>query len=294
MVSPGLQRAERLAATFPPLLVAAQRVAATVTAGVHGRRRAGQGDTFWQFRRYEAGDPIQKIDWRRSAKSDPLFVREMEWAAAQSVWLWCDASASMRYRSLLDLPAKIERAELLTLALAVLLVRGGERIALLDSARPPGAGRTALERMALQLSRPDPAAPSLPAFAPLPRHARLVLVGDFLSPLEEIDRNLRRLADRGVRGHLVQVVDPAEETLPFAGRVRFEGPEAEGDMLVSRVETVRPEYLDRFKAHGEGLAAIARALDWTLAAARTDRPPQAALMALYLRLSDGPRLRPSR
>ena len=49
------RRAEALGARLPPLLVAAERVAATVAQGVHGRRRVGQGDSFWQFRRFVAG-----------------------------------------------------------------------------------------------------------------------------------------------------------------------------------------------------------------------------------------------
>src|SRR5690606_20158419 len=126
-------RAEQLAATLPPLLVAAERVAATVQQGVHGRRRVGTGETFWQFRRYQAGDTPQRIDWRQSAKADPVFVREMEWAAAQSVWLWRDGSPSMRWRSREEWPEKRAQADLLTLALAVLLVRGGERVALMGS-----------------------------------------------------------------------------------------------------------------------------------------------------------------
>lgn len=285
-----LQRGEQLAAALPPLLVAAERIAATVLQGVHGRRRVGPGDTFWQFRRYEPGDPRQKIDWRKSAKTDPLYVREMEWAAAQSVWLWRDGSASMRYRSHPSLPEKIERAEVLLLALAALLVRGGERMALLGGAGQPATGRGALERMALALMRPDSSGASLPPYPPLPRHASLVLLGDFLSALPEVDAALRRFAERGVRGHLVHVVDPAEEALPFAGRIRFEGPEAEGEALVSRVESVRASYVERFKAQAEGLAAIARALGWSLTVAHTDRPPEAALLALYLRLSQTIRL----
>ena len=112
--------AEQLAAPLPPLLVAAERVAATVAQGVHGRRRVGSGETFWQFRRYQSGDPAAAIDWRQSAKSQRLFVRETEWEAAQSVWLWRDASPSMRYRSRAARAEKIERASLLALALAVL------------------------------------------------------------------------------------------------------------------------------------------------------------------------------
>lgn len=282
------QRAEQLASALPPLLVAAERIAATVEQGVHGRRRVGPGETFWQFRRYEPGDPAQKIDWRQSAKSDRVFVREMEWAAAQSVWLWRDGSASMRYRSVDALPQKIERADLVTLALAALLVRGGERVALLGGDWPPASGRAALHRLALQLAygEAEAAGESLPPVEPLPRHANLVLVGDFLSPLEAVEPVLRRFAQRGVQGHLLQVLDPAEESLPFAGRIRFLGVEGEGETLLSRVETVRQAYVERLRAHCEGLAALTRAIGWSFSTMRTDRPPQTALLALYLLMSE--------
>lgn len=289
-------RAEQLAATLPPLLVAAERVAATVQQGVHGRRRVGTGEAFWQFRRYEAGDSPQRIDWRQSAKADPVFVREMEWAAAQSVWLWRDASASMRWRSHPDWPEKLAHAELLTLALAVLLVRGGERVALLGTDQLPGQSPATLERMAMLLEltaehrgraeADGEKVAGLPPDAALPRHAQVVFFSDFLSPLPQIESALRRFAERGIRGHVLQILDPAEETLPFAGRVRFEGLEGEGEKLLPRVETVRDTYVGRIHAHHEGLAVLTRSLGWSFAATRTDRPPQTALLALYLRLSE--------
>ena len=102
-------RAEQTAAALPPLLVAAERVAATVAQGVHGRRRVGQGEAFWQFRQYQPGDAAARIDWRESAKSQRLYVRETEWEAAQSVWLWRDASASMDYSSAGYFPAATGR-----------------------------------------------------------------------------------------------------------------------------------------------------------------------------------------
>jgi uncharacterized protein (DUF58 family) len=281
------QRGERLATRLPPLLLRARRVAATVAQGVHGRRRVGQGDAFWQFRRYEPGDSAHRIDWRRSAKSDNLFLRETEWEAAASIWLWCDRSPSMAYRSSPALPEKGDRAALLLLALAMLLLRGDEHVALLGSGQPPRPGRAALERIAFLLDRPpegDGAAEGLPSFAPLPRHGQLVIIGDLLAPLEEIDRLVRSFAGRGVDGHLVQVLDPAEETLPFAGRTRFEGLEGEGELLVRRVEAVREEYVARMAAQRDGLAAIARAVGWDYLAHRTDKPPESALLALHAAL----------
>ncbi len=142
------QRAEQLAATLPPLLVAAERVASTVAQGVHGRRRVGQGETFWQFREYHFGDQPQSIDWRQSAKSDRVYVRQMEWEAAQSVWVWRDTSASMDWCSSDRYPDKRGRADLLALALAALLLRGGEHVTLLGSGLRPLHGRAALARLA--------------------------------------------------------------------------------------------------------------------------------------------------
>jgi uncharacterized protein (DUF58 family) len=282
------ERGERLAAVLPPLLVHAERVAQTIAQGVHGRRRVGTGDTFWQFRPYEWGDLAQRIDWRRSAKSDALFVRETEWEAAASVWLWCDTSPSMAYRSSGKLPEKSERAALLMLALAALLVRGDEHVALLGAGLPPRPGRPALNRIALLLERQLSSGSgngSLPAYELVPRHGQLALFGDLLGPLPETDALVRRFAARGIKGHLVQVLDPAEETLPFAGRSRFEGLENEGQVLIRRVEAVRGAYAARLAAHRQGLAAIARAVGWDYTAHRTDHPPEQTLLALYAGLS---------
>jgi uncharacterized protein (DUF58 family) len=287
-------RAEATAAALPPLLVAAERIAATVAQGVHGRRRVGQGETFWQFRPYEPGDAAGRIDWRESAKSQRLYVRETEWEAAQSVWLWRDASASMDYSSAAfvaggDWPGKRERAELILVALASLLVRGGERLALLGSGMAPMSGRIALSRL-VDLIEHDGAQNGaahrgLPAIEPLPRAGQLVLIGDFLGPLDAIDKMVAGFAAAGIAGHILQVVDPAEEDLPFDGRVRFEGVEERDELLVSRVETIRAAYAGRFHEHRAGLQAIAHAVGWSFGTHRTDRPPSLALLALHAALA---------
>jgi uncharacterized protein (DUF58 family) len=284
------RRAEALGASLPPLLVAAERVAATVAQGVHGRRRVGQGDSFWQFRRFVAGDPVARIDWRQSAKSgrpmpEGWFIRETEWEAAQTVCLWRDASASMRWRSRGVAMEKRGRAELLLLALAALLLRGGERVTMIAPEARPISGRAGLDRLAEALGgTPDDDA-GLPPRVALPRHARVVLFGDFLSPLAEIQAAVGRLSAVPVSGHMLQVLDPAETDLPYAGRIRFRGLEREGDTLIPRVEGVRDEYGRRLRAQQEGLAAICAAAGFGFAIHRTDHSPEAALLGLYMALT---------
>lgn len=281
------RRAETVAARFPPLLVAAERVATTVAQGVHGRKRVGLGEAFWQFRPFLAGDAVTRIDWRQSAKSDRTFVRETEWEAAQTVWLWRDASASMRWRSGKSLPEKAERAELLMLALACLLLRAGERVALMGLAMRPLGGRSALDILAeIAARRSDTGAVSgLPPPQRIARHARVVMLGDLLSPLADVQEVVSRLAATPATGHMLQILDPAEEALPYAGRVRFEGLEQEGAHIIGKVEGVRGDYARRLAAQREGLKAIARAAGWSFATHRTSEPPEAALLGLYTALA---------
>ena len=281
------REAERAAGRLPPLMVQADRIAATVAQGVHGRRRVGQGDTFWQFRQYQTGDSAQAIDWRQSAKTQSAFVRENEWDAAQSVWIWCDTSPSMHYRSSSEFPEKATRAAILTLALASLLIRGGERVAVLGAGMSPSNSRAALSRIADHLSHLKVEDNSLPKFEPLPRHARLAIFGDMLSPIDEIEPVIRGFAASGIDGHIVQVNDVVEETLPFRGRIKFDGLEGEGSALIGRVEMVRDEYVELMANHRKALADIARSVGWTFAVHHTDRAPQIPLLALYNALSEG-------
>ena len=287
---PSLQdEAEALSSALPPLLVEAERLASAVSLGIHGRRKAGMGESFWQFRRFRAEDPSTAIDWRQSAKSQHLFVREREWEVAQSVWFWRDGSAGMRFAS--GNVSKRERASLLALALASALVRGGERVALFGEGHAPASSRAALRRMAYALS--DGRAPSeaLPPDAPVSRNAQFVWLSDFLAPMTTIEAALRRMTQAGSGGHLVHVVDPAEEDFPYEGRTRFEAPGEDLRETLGRAETVGPAYRARFKAHAETVATLAGKLGWTYLAHRTDKPPQTALIALYAEMSGARRTR---
>lgn len=275
-------RAEHLAERLPPLLVAAERVAVTVAQGVHGRRRVGVGEAFWQFRPYQPGEPTARIDWRQSARSSQLFLRDQEWEAAESVWLWADGSRSMDYRSSEALPTKDERALLLVLAIGALLIRAGERITLLGSGRRPAGGRAGLQRFCDQLIEQADNQGDLPKGQSLPHYARIVMISDFFTPLDELKTRLRSFAGLGVRGHLLQVLDPAEETLPFAGRVRFDDLEEVGSQaLIGNVDAVRSRYQNRFRAHVDGVADAGRSLGWTAATHRTANPVEPALLGLY-------------
>ncbi|GLK78514.1 DUF58 domain-containing protein [Methylopila turkensis] len=281
------EAALRLAGSLPRLVVAARRASATVVHGLHGRRRSGTGENFWQFRRFSAGEPVGRIDWRRSARDDHLYVREQEWEAAHTVWIWIDRSRSMAFRSSLSPVPKIERAAVLGLALADVLVRGGERVGLLGLTRPT-ASRNAVETLAQSLGGAGSDDSGLPpAATPIARLSEAILIGDLLAPEAEIAASVGNLAARGGRGHMVMIVDPVEETFPFTGRTEFHDPDASGVRLVAgRAEEWRQGYAERLARHRAALAEIARRHGWSFTIHRTDRPATEPLLALHGRLAE--------
>lgn len=283
--------AEHAASTLPPLLIDANRVAATVSLGSHGRRRAGPGDTFWQFRHYTQSDPAHTIDWRQSAKFGPVFVREWEWDAAQTGAIWCDCTPSMAFRSSKKLPTKAERASVIGLGLASLMLQGGERIRLLNTQANATSGRLALMQMAHHLEREivDGASTEIPLSPEsLPRHAAVVLISDFLVPVETLERVITSYVARAVHGHMLQVLDPAEESLPYRGRIRFQGMEDEGQLLIERTEDVRGDYQTKLAEHRAKIEALTSRLGWSFGIHHTDKQPHTALVALHNRLAEQP------
>lgn len=280
------QGALDLARRLPALIVSAKEISAGMMHGIHGRRRAGTGENFWQYRPFVAGESASRVDWRRSARDDRIYVREREWESAHTVWIWINRAPTMAFTSRLATQSKLDRAVVLGLALADLLVRGGERVGLLGLTRPL-ATRGVIERFAEALLFDKDAAAELPPAETLPPRVRAVLIGDFLAEPDALDARIADLAARGARGHLLNIADPAEETFPFAGHTEFLGVGAPVSLRIGQAERFRGEYIARLGAHRDALAGIARRKGWSFALHRTDRPASEALLSLRVRLESG-------
>jgi uncharacterized protein (DUF58 family) len=275
-----------LAASMPRLILESRKIAATVIHGLHGRRRAGSGENFWQFRRYTFGEEARRIDWRRSARDDHLYVREQEWEAAHTIWIWPDRSPSMAFASKLAHESKLDRTLTITFALAEVLVEAGERVGLPGLMRPTGS-RAVIDRMADALIHDSQERPSLPTgFVPA-MLSEVVILSDLWSPIEHIRAMLMQLSANGSQGHLVQIVDPTEETFPYSGRIEFTEPETRATVTAGRAENWRADYEARLKRHRAELLAEAKRLGWSFTIHRTDRPANELLLALHGRIGEG-------
>ena len=278
-----LARARVRAALVPDLLVEARRVVNDGRIAVAPLRKRGIGENFWQFRPYVDGEAIARIDWRRSARDDHTYVRDREWEAAHTVWLWADPSASMLYQSRTASVSKESRALVLTLALAELLSRSGERIAW-PGLTDPFTARNGAERLASHLIHAGEL-PARPELLPLRRFSDIVVVSDFLDPVDETQAWLDPLARRGVRAHLIEISDPAEETFPYTGRTEFSDPETGQKLTAGRAELLSEDYRRLYTARRQSLAAWCGKLGWSYTVNHTDRLASEALVKVHMAMT---------
>jgi uncharacterized protein (DUF58 family) len=277
--------ARKLADAMPRLILEARRVASTVIHGLHGRRRAGPGENFWQYRRFVSGEPAQNVDWRRSARDDHLYVREREWEASHTVWIWPDRSPSMTFVSALSNDNKLERSLVIAFALAEILVQGGERVGVPGLLRPT-ASRNVIEKMAEAILHDRTERVSLPpTFAPSPL-SEIALLSDLWSPMGEVRGTIAQLSASGAHGHVVQIVDPAEESFPYSGRVEFIEPEGAGSITAGRAEAWRDDYQATVERHRAAIRTETDLRGWSFAIHRTDRPASELLLTLHSRMGD--------
>jgi uncharacterized protein (DUF58 family) len=275
-------RSETVAATLPALMADAQHLAATVLLGTHGRKRAGTGDEFWQYRPAQAGDGYRQIDWRRSGRSDGHFIRQTEWQAAQSVMLGVDDGASMTFTGHKSRPSKLRRAQTLAMALAILAVRGGERVGLTQMAEPPRGGTAQLMRLAQAMMDGQAAGDhGTPRPQMMPMGSRAVFFSDFLGDPAGIEAVLGRAADREVRGALVQVLDPDEEAFPYDGRTVFESMTGAIRFETLKAKSLREAYLARLAERKALLQDMCRRTGWRYHLHHTGDAAEPTLLWLY-------------
>ncbi|MFY0646474.1 DUF58 domain-containing protein [Sulfitobacter geojensis] len=273
--------AEDQAARLPALLARAEHLAGAVLLGAHGRRRSGVGDDFWQYRPAQQGDSRRMIDHRRSAMGDQEFVREREWQIAQSVMLWVDQGASMRFSSDKDLAEKADRARVLGLALAILLLRGGERVGLTGTRLPPRTGNPQVLRLAEMFCQDDDTDYSPPEHRAMIPHARAVFVSDFMGDLDGVQTALTKAADRGVRGVIYHLLDPSEEVFPFTGRTIFESVGGTLRHETLKANDLKGRYLARLAERKAELQRLCALTGWQYGLHHTNTSAQSALLWLY-------------
>lgn len=274
------EQAEQAVTTLPNILIHAEKLADSILHGEHTRRKAGTGEKFWQYREYVEGDRPQDIDWRQSAKTDQVFIKQKEWQITRKTFFWCNISGSMAFQSKTASFLKQDYARILTLSLAILLRKNKEQIGIYGQ---PQSGRSekmieTIGHALFEKQRYDLPADNISA---LPKDAYFIGIGDFLNPYEDIEKSLDRVAQRTENALIIQILDPAELSLPFEGRVEFSDHDHNNKNLVNSVQTIRTQYQDRIQKHCKSIEKLCTSKGWSYYQCITDQSPELALHNIY-------------
>ena len=255
--------AEELSNKIPSLYVKADRIANTIWEGMHNRNKDGLGDNFWQFRKYEYGDPAHLIDWKKTAKSNETFIQEKELQTLQNFVIWRDTSKSMNFRSSETIDTKLYRANLFTLALTIILSKSGENIVLNGLKSKLLKGGNAVNFVSNQINeKVTDSYKSSPNVNEIKNNSDVILIGDFLNNIIETEKTIKELSNRGINGIIIQILDPAERFFPYKGRINFNGLEGEQNILIGKAESVRNDYKKAIKIHIEKLEKLITSYSW--------------------------------
>ena len=250
-------KAEELSNKIPSLYVKADRIANTIWEGMHNRNKDGLGDNFWQFRKYEYGDPAHLIDWKKTAKSNETFIQEKELQTLQNFVIWRDTSRSMNFRSSESIDTKLYRANLFTLTLTIILSKSGENIVLNGLKTELLKGGNAVNFVSNQINeKVTDSYKSRPNINEIKNNSDVILIGDFLNNINETEKTIKELSNRGINGIIIQILDPAERFFPYKGRINFNGLEGEKNILIGKAESVRNDYKKAIKIHIEKLEKL--------------------------------------
>ena len=280
-------KAEDLSSQISSLHIKADRIANTIWEGMHNRNKDGVGDNFWQFRKYEYGDPAHLIDWKKTAKSNETFIQEKELQTLQNFFIWRDTSKSMNFSSSGKLDTKLYRANLLTLVLTIILSKSGENIALNGLDSKLLKGKDAVNFISNQITeKVNNNYLSVPNLNDIKNNSNAILIGDFLNDIKETEKTINNLANRGVNGIIINVLDPAEQKFPFKGRINFNGLEKEKNILIGKAESVRSNYKKAINRHLEKLEKLTASYSWKYLLDASDEEPSNAVKNICNLLSN--------
>jgi len=264
-------------------------IARTVAEGfLHGLQQShqrGVGIEFSQYRQYEPGDPLSRIDWKLFARSDRYFVREADRESEITIWFVLDTSASMRQKSVdgADSWNKFEYARHLLATLSYIGQRQGDHVGLLSLAGDrqqlilPGSGErhwhSLLKRlMQIESHGSFPESSSLKTLVKrLQKNSLIFIISDFYQVSNEIHEFIKQISAGHNEVVAMQLQCDDELHFPYKGAVRFEDLESGEQVLVS-ARSARESWQNALDRHQRDLEQFLRQQQITLHPVNIDEP----------------------
>lgn len=241
--------AAELSADSPKIIALSNEIANMILSGLHAKKKSGVGDDFWQYRELGTGETASRIDWRKTAKGDGIFIKEKEAQSPKRFQFWVDNSPKMHYSSQSDVPSKIETASALGIGLFRALYEIEERPEILGQNKnnvSPNQLLSSFQRMGKTNPAPN-------------KVGDVFLFSDGLNEIKYWQEILSKIKAKNGRLFLIIINDPSEIEFDFQGRIIFK---VEGEEIqIEDCGAIKNDYLSRIRNHFSQLSEIVKNLD---------------------------------
>ncbi len=218
--------------------------------GQHAQNRGGAGHDFWQYREFQPGDHARDADWRQSARTDRVLIRQKEKETQKKSTIWLQNDSDMHFGGSKGSFTKYETGAVIALTLNMMGQEHHDIVTLSGVGAVPSDDLTHILADADYAPSPD----DLPG-------QELTLIGDFTAAMQTLEDDLFKAIPPHKKVTLLQILDPLELDLPFSGRTIFERMQNREHVL--SVETIRAIYKDRLAQHCALLSDLCRERNWT-------------------------------
>ena len=229
-----LKSSDKGASLLPKLLSNSSLLLQSILVGLHSTRFAGKGENFWQFKEYTQGESINNVDWRKSASSKRILIKQNEKELAKTIYFFFDKSLSMNFKSSSADYNKLFFSALFTLTLTRLFSKSKEEIFIFNNRNKPinfsnnfdKFNKSFLENN-INFSLPDPSLFKDKSFC--------IFFSDFFFDKTGLVEIIKNFKNRRILGLLIQILDPKEASFKINRNTRLK------DMETNETITLDPD-----------------------------------------------------
>ncbi len=209
--------------------------------GLHASQIAGSGFEFNQYRSYQPGDPISRIDWKLWARSDRYFIREADKETTRDSWFVMDTSPSMRQQGQEQI-TKLDYAKWLSCCLTRLSQLQGDYFAMVTSSTEPnivqrGTGQEHWFRQLITTQKLDCTSSehwkmtATVSNQLIDRPSKIVILTDGYQQVEELNQYLENINGKKHEVTCILINDSLDRNLPLDADTEFKDLET-GEKIV--------------------------------------------------------------
>lgn len=261
-ISDLFKASDQHASLLPKVLFDSEILSRNIIEGLHASRFSGKGEDFWQFKEYRQGDNVSFIDWRKSAASNKVLVKQRENETAKTIYFYFDKTKSMMFKSKKQLLSKFEAAILLTLTLSRILLKNRENVFHIKNNKNIIRCNNDLSSFTKSFLIQENII-EYPNKSLLTNNSICFIISDFFYDIKTVSNFLINLRQKNISGFLIQVLDPLEINFNVEENLLLNDLETNAKLRVDESKKYKTFYDKKFNDLQNNLKELCRRSNWS-------------------------------